>query len=636
MKTLKSWSSMACLATLALSAVSGAQSWTKIVATGGPQQAGEPILLTDGTVMVHDIMSPDWYRLTPNNKGSYVNGTWKKAASMAADYGPLYFASAVLKDGRLLVMGGEYNLGPAVWTNKGAIYDPIKNKWTSMSAPTGWNNIGDAQCTVLPDGTFALAMPFDTRMAALNASTLTWTPMSNVGKADRHDEEGWTLMPDGSILCPDAEAAPGTERYLPTLGKWISAGATPDFLTDAGSEEIGPLVLLPTCKVLAIGAIGHNAMYTPGANLLDTGSWAALPDLPNIGGQLGLADAPACLLPNGHVLFGASPGVFASPTNFFEFDGTGAFVPAPTPTTGGAHPCFTGNFLMLPTGQALYTNFSSNVEVYDYAGTFQNSWRPTITSVPSILILGKSAVLKGRQLNGLSQNSFYGDDSTNATNYPLVRITYKTGAKHVTYFRTSGHSSMGVATGPLVVSTNIDVPLLAETGPATLEVVANGIPSLPVNVTIAKDALKPDAIGMFEGVSSVGGLANVISSDDSYFKVNSILLAGTGHVASGFATFTVPDLTASTLQFSFETSTTELVQALYFVYNYSTGKYVNFGSVSQSGTDKITNFQVPNATAYIGPSGAVKVLVRAVNPSRSNKIATPTTLKFDQVTLTPG
>src|SRR5436190_14849593 len=33
-----------------------------------------PALLTDGTVILHDGCTSDWYRLTPNRKGSYLKG----------------------------------------------------------------------------------------------------------------------------------------------------------------------------------------------------------------------------------------------------------------------------------------------------------------------------------------------------------------------------------------------------------------------------------------------------------------------------------------------------------------------------------------------------------------------------------
>ncbi len=49
------------------------------------------------------------------------------------------------------------------------------------------------------------------------------------------------------------------------------------------------------------------------------------------------------------------------------------------------------------------------------------------------------------------------DELNAATNYPLVRIT-NTASGHVVYARTHNHSSMGVATGSAIVSTQFDVP----------------------------------------------------------------------------------------------------------------------------------------------------------------------------------
>src|SRR5439155_15925958 len=63
---------------------------------------GNPILLTDGTVMLQDDGCQDWWRLTPDAFGSYVNGTWTQLASLPDGYSPLYHATAVLSDGRVI------------------------------------------------------------------------------------------------------------------------------------------------------------------------------------------------------------------------------------------------------------------------------------------------------------------------------------------------------------------------------------------------------------------------------------------------------------------------------------------------------------------------------------------------------
>jgi hypothetical protein len=92
-------------------------------------------------------------------------------------------------------------------------------------------------------------------------------------------------------------------------------------------------------------------------------------------------------------------------------------------------------------------------------------------------------VIQGTQFNGLTQGAMYGDDAQMATNYPLVRIT-NAKTKQVVYCKTHNHSTMGVATGSTIVSTEFDIPSTIGTGASQLVVVANGIPSAPKNVTI--------------------------------------------------------------------------------------------------------------------------------------------------------
>jgi len=89
--------------------------------------------------------------------------------------------------------------------------------------------------------------------------------------------------------------------------------------------------------------------------------------------------------------------------------------------------------------------------------------------------------ISGTQFNGLDQGAYYGDDNQASTNFPIVRITDS--ASHVVYCKTHGWLG-GVATGSTVVSTSFDIPSTIAIGAATLEVVANGIPSAPKAITI--------------------------------------------------------------------------------------------------------------------------------------------------------
>jgi len=70
-----------------------------------------------------------------------------------------------------------------------------------------------------------------------------------------------------------------------------------------------------------------------------------------------------------------------------------------------------------------------------------------------------------------------------ATNYPLVRLRSEVNGKEY-YCRTFDHSTMAVATGPAIVSTNFKVPFDVPHGNADLVVIANGIASEPVDVTV--------------------------------------------------------------------------------------------------------------------------------------------------------
>jgi hypothetical protein len=445
--------------------------------------AGTALLLTDGTVMVQDAGAQDWWRLTPDIHGSYVNGTWTQLASLPSNYSPLYFSSAVLVDGRVIVEGGEYNFFQSSWTNLGAIYDPLTNKWAPVSPPSGWANIGDAQSVILSNGTYMQANALNTQQALLNATTLTWTATGS-GKKDRFDEEGWTLLPDGTVLTVDALNAPNAEKYVPSTGQWISAGNTIVRLEDPSSQEIGPAVLRPDGTVFATGATGHTSVYTPPpTDPTQPGTWTVGPDFPIVGGQqLDIADGPAALLPSGKVVCAASPGnQFLPPVHIFEYDGS-KLTEVPGTPNSAIDASYNDTMLVLPTGQILMTDQSNDVEVYSSPGAPNPAWAPKITSGPRTIARGQSYTISGTRFNGMSLGAAYGDDAQMATNYPIVAI-YNKASKHIFLARTHDHSSMAVA-NPNPVSTHFDVPANAETGASFVVVIANGIRSNLATVTV--------------------------------------------------------------------------------------------------------------------------------------------------------
>ena len=160
-----------------------------------PSGAAAPLLMTDGSVMIQNngyyALDGRIFKLTPDNNGNYVNGTWSELATMP--YAEAAASQAVLADGRVLIEGGEYSgnaAGDFYWfllTNQGAIYDPAANTWTSVNPPSFFvdlyppratfapNPIGDSGNVVLDDGTFMLQDKMSRQGALLNPKTMTWT-----------------------------------------------------------------------------------------------------------------------------------------------------------------------------------------------------------------------------------------------------------------------------------------------------------------------------------------------------------------------------------------------------------------------------------------------------------------------------
>ncbi len=168
--------------------------WIKLTNNPG-FNASTMLLLTDGTVMCQQEGGVNWKKLTPDEYGSYINGTWSDLAPM--HWTRRYYASAVLNDGRVLISGGEYS-NAGGWTDKTEIYDPVTDTWTEISPPPGWGGVGDAPCAVLPDGRFFMGHFFSTKSAIYDPVTDTWT--AGPLKGSSSSEESWVLLPDDTVI----------------------------------------------------------------------------------------------------------------------------------------------------------------------------------------------------------------------------------------------------------------------------------------------------------------------------------------------------------------------------------------------------------------------------------------------------
>jgi hypothetical protein len=213
----------------------------------------------------------------------------------------------------------------------------------------------------------------------------------------------------------------------------------------------------------------------------------------------GADDAPAAVLPDGKVLFAADAGptlgVFKAPTELFVFDPvsrTIAQVSPAIPSAAGINnvPSYRTRMLVLPTGQVLVNFNSKQLWIYTPDGRAAPETLPQIGSVH--YIGGGLFKLSGKRLNGVSAGSAYGDDVESDENYPIVRLTSKSG--HVLYARSTNWSDAG--SGITTPETVYFKPNSATVkGWYRLEISAAGIVSLPRCLFIrASDvAATPDA-----------------------------------------------------------------------------------------------------------------------------------------------
>ena len=171
-----------------------AANWARL-ANLAPAGAGVMLQLTDGTIMIQNDSTQNWMRLTPDVHGSYINGSWTANPIHPMSFARLYFASQVLPDGRVWILGGEYT-GPFLDPNiapTGEIWDPVTNSWSAI-APYPDRPGGCGRVTVTSTANI---------VAASNAIT-------GIYSTDRF-QVGWTVtgpgIPAGAIVTSDIDCS---------------------------------------------------------------------------------------------------------------------------------------------------------------------------------------------------------------------------------------------------------------------------------------------------------------------------------------------------------------------------------------------------------------------------------------------
>jgi hypothetical protein len=532
--------------------VVAAQTWKPLVNQPGAN-LGAMLQLRDGRILVHEEQSGNsrnWHILTPDAAGSYVNGTWSSGGSMPLGYAPWFFGSQVLMDGKTVVIeGGEYNGGRSAWTTKGAIGTISGGTltWVLNSPPAGWTSLGDAESVLLPDGSYMQSNCCTAQNALYNGPN-SWIATGSVNQSS-NDESGFTLLTNDLVLTVDAKHSAncgtnqGSELYDQGTGIWSCGPDLPAQLYNHSDEELGAAVLMYNNQVLQFGGnVVATAIYDVASN-----TWSAGPTPAN---GLDMADGPAALEPNGKVLAMLSPGLFKGGCQFVEYDpATNTLANTANPTNCPADSSFVGHLMILPTGQIMFTDFSGLVEIYTPAAGVVAGVAPTVNPVSgSIGSPSTNTILSGTQLNGLTENNAYGDDYQGATNYPLVRLVQTAAPNTVYYATTHDESTHSIAPGT-PNSTEFDVPAGLPDGSYTLFLVANGIESNPITVSVGSGAgfslsASPNSLSISQGSS---GTSTITVTPQNGFS-GSVTLSASGLPSGVTAAFNPnPTTTTSTL-----------------------------------------------------------------------------------------
>ena len=309
-----------------------------------PMNAGRIVhtatLLPDGRVLVVGGFGAGGFGLTAGTPAEIFNpatGSWTLTAPLPLNEGRAHHTATLLRDGRVLVVGGEvgfagsgtlrrsawiFNPATEAWTATGnlntarsrhtatrlpdgrvlvtggsgdptgsaiasvEIFDPATGSWT-LTAPMNERRILHT-ANLLSDGRvlavggligIGASDPMLARADLFDPATKTWTPIGDLNEARANHSA--TLLPDGHVLVAGGRAAPSStlpeigsaELLDPAKGSWTDSGD----LDEARARHTA--TLLPDGQVLVAG--GQSGPAGGSAERFDpvTGTWTATGNL---------------------------------------------------------------------------------------------------------------------------------------------------------------------------------------------------------------------------------------------------------------------------------------------------------------------------------------------------------------------
>jgi hypothetical protein len=433
-----------------------------------------------------------------NGNRSYLSdetsGTWTEAGQTpgmlnTGEGGPM----VQLPDGQFLAIGAVQH-----WATQTAIYSPASGTWqagpsvpnvSSGSPPAPGSSLDGDIFRIVPSGGSGLALeiPGGTPQNFTQAAIGPWTQADNEVWAFQKKKDGnYILIPAGS---PDSAlndkyggSANGNPVDLSPLGstkaeEWTVTRTVDGWYTFSPASAPGDSLQVSQNATAAGVAVELDA--TDGASVQ---KWQLI-ESPN--GSFG--DEPLAALPNGGVLLADSQ---ANRTVFYEYNPSRNQFQR----VGGIPPLlskdsysFALNETVLPTGQVLVTGAGGkDVFLYSPSGQPRSSWRAQVLGVLPAGPGSSTQWVAGWGLNGISEGGIYGDDDSTGSNYPLVRLTSRSGK--VTYSTTTNWTTTQI--GHSYEAFQLTPPATLQRGTYVLRVIASGISSRPMLVHYGK----PDGI----------------------------------------------------------------------------------------------------------------------------------------------
>jgi hypothetical protein len=314
-----------------------------------------------------------------------------------------------------------------------------------------------------------------------NQHTGLYNPTNNSWAAGP-DIHGTLSNPFGTVRHANFGADDAAAALMPNGHVLLAADAGPNPITSNGNSTAGSSIIsnIPSTAGLQVTwsvfqADGNTNVIPPNTIITSIDSRH----------QVHINTTAASSAQAISLVFG---GVFSSPTQLFDFDPQANRISPVSPPLNDPNlstfAAFVTRMLVLPNGQILFNDGLGN-QLYAYTakGSTNPAYLPVIESVTHD---DGVFTLTGRQLNGPSDASAYGDDAQSNENFPIIRLQDSNGL--VFYCRSRDWTSTSVGNIPHE-SVKFTLNPAVTPGVYQLIVSAGGISSRPVVLSVTNEDL---------------------------------------------------------------------------------------------------------------------------------------------------